>query len=64
MSSWTIKAGSNDHIKLETAISHLIDVALPRADNIDEGYFFEVQMVRDGSSLGTYKVTIERTQKP
>jgi len=64
MSNSTLRRGSTDHIKLETAISHLIDVALPRAANINEGYFFEVSMQRDGSDIGTYKVTIERTRTP
>lgn len=59
-----LNSGTDDYHKLETAISHLVDVALPRAANIDEGIFFEASMNRQGEDIGTYKVTIERTRKP
>lgn len=64
MSDDTFKHGTVAHERLSQALGTLVDLTLPHADNIDEGYFFEANMVKDGIFIGRYKVTLERVAKP
>lgn len=50
--------------RLSSVFVTLVDLALPVADNIDQGYFYEADVVSNGMSIGKYRVTIQRVQKP
>lgn len=50
--------------RLGSVFETLVDLALPVADNIDQGYFYEADMVSNGMPIGKYRVIIQRVQKP
>jgi hypothetical protein len=57
----------SDTIKSEPisqAMNVLVDAAATIASDIDAGYYFESDFAKHGVPIGTFRVTVQRVNKP